>query len=457
MSYAMQSSQSIMIDAAHYFESKGDHEKAVQLYEKGGELSYAMSLCFKAGNEGRKDMFDILQKITDGLTTSNNSSNASPQVILKCAEFFIEHNQADKAIHLYTTAKRYKQAIDLCAQHKVKITEELADALTPDKDDSTRVDILKDLATVIKRQGSYHLACKKYTQAGDRLKAMQCLLKTGDTKNIIYYASVGRSRDMYILAANYLQNLDWHNDSEVMKAIISFYTKAKAYDQLAGFYDACAQVEIDEYRDYSKALGALNEAAKCLEKASKTTSKQQTGGSIANVNDAAAALQQRMHLVEQFVTASSSTTSSLERIAICKRLLEHQSLDVAVRVGDCYNTIIETYAADQNWNAAYEMISAMQQRGVKASQYVTADLIAHVCKSIGLSSTEFLAPAAVTSTAAATRSTAGAVHADGNTDVNQHDDDDEIEEDNNIVNNSDNDDVVDDGPNSDDEDRYAHK
>jgi hypothetical protein len=55
------------------------------------------------------------------------------------------------------------------------MTEELADALTPDKDDSTRVDILKDLATVIKRQGSYHLACKKYTQAGDRLKVHDML------------------------------------------------------------------------------------------------------------------------------------------------------------------------------------------------------------------------------------------------------------------------------------------
>jgi intraflagellar transport protein 140 len=122
---------------------------------------------------------------------------------------------------------------------------------------------------------------------------MQCLLKTGDTKNIIYYASVGRSRDMYILAANYLQNLDWHNDSELMKAIISFYTKAKAYDQLGGFYDACAQVEIDEYRDYDKALGALNEAAKCLEKAAKS---KQTGGSIANVNDAAAGEKIAIHV-----------------------------------------------------------------------------------------------------------------------------------------------------------------
>jgi intraflagellar transport protein 140 len=35
-----------------------------------------------------------------------------------------------------------------------------------------------------------------------------------------------------------------------MKHIITFYNKAKAYDHLAGFFDACASVEIDEYRDY---------------------------------------------------------------------------------------------------------------------------------------------------------------------------------------------------------------
>ncbi len=52
------------------------------------------------------------------------------------------------------------------------------------------------------------------TQAGDRLKALKCLLKSGDTKSIVYYAGVSRSRDIYILAANYLQNLDWHDDPQ---------------------------------------------------------------------------------------------------------------------------------------------------------------------------------------------------------------------------------------------------
>jgi len=45
-----------------------------------------------------------------------------------------------------------------------------------------------------------------------------------------------------------------------MKTIISFYQKAKSFESLGNFYDACAQVEIDEYRDYEKALGAMKEA-----------------------------------------------------------------------------------------------------------------------------------------------------------------------------------------------------
>lgn len=37
-----------------------------------------------------------------------------------------------------------------------------------------------------------------------------------------------------------------------MKAIIQFYTKAGAVESLAAFYDSCAIIEVDEYRDYEK-------------------------------------------------------------------------------------------------------------------------------------------------------------------------------------------------------------
>lgn len=71
---------------------------------------------------------------------------------------------------------------------------------------------------------------------------MKALLKSGDTEKIIFFAGVSRHKEIYIMAANYLQSLEWRNDDNILKNIISFYTKGRALESLAGFYDACAQV-----------------------------------------------------------------------------------------------------------------------------------------------------------------------------------------------------------------------
>jgi intraflagellar transport protein 140 len=102
------------------------------------------------------------------------------------------------------------------------------------------------------RQGSYQLATKKYAQAGNKIKAMKALLRCGDTDKIIFFATKCRQREIYIMAANYLQTLDWRRDQEILNTVISFYTKAKALDSLASFYESCAQVEIDDYQNYEK-------------------------------------------------------------------------------------------------------------------------------------------------------------------------------------------------------------
>ena len=73
---------------------------------------------------------------------------------------------------------------------------------------------------------------------------MKALLKSGDTERIVFFAGASKQRNIYVMAANYLQSLDWRKEAEVMKNIIAFYTKGKAYDSLANFYDACAQVNI---------------------------------------------------------------------------------------------------------------------------------------------------------------------------------------------------------------------
>ena len=71
---------------------------------------------------------------------------------------------------------------------------------------------------------------------------MKALLKSGDTEKIVFFAGVSRQKEIYVMAANYLQSLDWRKDPDIMKNIIGFYTKGRALDALASFYDACAQV-----------------------------------------------------------------------------------------------------------------------------------------------------------------------------------------------------------------------
>jgi len=204
-------------------------------------------------------MFEVLRSIAESL-----DEDAHPSTVARCAEFFIEHGQVDKAVKLFITGKRYRMAIDLCLEHRVPITEEIADGLTPPKPggsgglsdgadgdgadgdgagegkfggrsgsgsaaaasaEEDRLDTIRSLARACKKQGSFTLACKKFTQAGEREKAMKCLLKAGDTKAVCYYATVSRNRNIYILAANYLQALDWQNDAEVTRTHAHAHTR----------------------------------------------------------------------------------------------------------------------------------------------------------------------------------------------------------------------------------------
>lgn len=67
---------------------------------------------------------------------------------------------------------KYQDAIDLCVEHNVQLTEDLVEKLTPEKgaiEEETRIAILEKLAESLMLQGNYHLATKKFTQAGDKV------------------------------------------------------------------------------------------------------------------------------------------------------------------------------------------------------------------------------------------------------------------------------------------------
>lgn len=371
MNLALKSTPLVMIDAADYLCEKGEHDKAATLYMKGGKLSKAVEMCFNG------KLFDVLQHIADDL-----EAGADPSLYMRCADFFMQHGQFDKATKMLIAANQYTRALEMCIEQDVVITEEMAEAMTPSKDVMSAEErnlTLQRIAKVAKRQGSWQLAAKKYTQAGEKLKAMKALLRSGDTEKIVFFAGVSRQKDIYMMAANYLQTLDWHSDPEIMKNIISFYSKAQAMDSLAAFYDTCAQIEIDEYRDYEKALQAMREALRYLGK-SKSEDAPEKVAQITN----------RISATERFVMARQLITSNPQQaLAICNEVLmnipvDGSDMDSGVRMGDVYALMIEYWYEQGSAQEAYKLVEQMRSRNIIISPYLDQRMVEEIYKALGL-------------------------------------------------------------------------
>jgi len=202
------------------------------------------------------------------------------------------------------------------------------------------------------------------------------LLSSGDTEKIIFFAGTARQAEIYVLAGNYLQSLDWRSNNEIMKNIIQFYSKAKAYDKLAAFYDACAQVEIDEYRDYEKAGGAMQEAMRYMKKSI---------GDGAEHDPRVQSLHQRIGLVEKFAGVRKLfSTDPQEMVRVCEQLLATPDVEVAVRPGDIYAQLTEHYVRSRQFEEAHRVVELMRSRGIVLSPYVDRASLESIYSAMGL-------------------------------------------------------------------------
>ncbi|CAG9466513.1 unnamed protein product [Pedinophyceae sp. YPF-701] len=388
-----------MLDAAAYFEERGDLDRAVTLFQAGGAQGKALDLCFKLGR------YDALERIANELDTS-----ADPGLLRRCAHFLQERQQPGKAARFMAMARDYEGALAVLeaaddAGVPVDMTEELADAMTPAKDDvaaAAREAILRRVAKVCKGQGLFHVACKKYTQAGDRKRGMKALLMSADVEKIMFFASVSRDRDVYRMAANFLQTQDWRNNATITKNIIAFYTKAKDMRALASFYESCAQIEIDEYRDYAKALTAMRDALRCLQRAQggdgggpPTMRGDDLGVSIVSLQD-------RASMVERYLRARAtlssdagpdngapgSRTSVDDAERICLGLINEAPDEVSpdeasIRVGDVFALLIEHKYRQGDIGQSYALIERMKERGLILTPYMDADLVEEIHGAVG--------------------------------------------------------------------------
>jgi intraflagellar transport protein 140 len=374
LSLALRSTKADMIEAAEYYESQPNSiDKAVTLYHKGGRVTKALELCFK------HKLYQELGSIAEDL-----DRDADPEMMAKAAKFFLEAKRYDKAASLLVNAGRFDEALDLCLAENVIVTEEMADKMTLPKHDDDEMNkqrnkILEKVANICVVQASYQLATRKYMQAGNKVNAMRALLKSGDTEKIIFFATKCREKEVYIMAANYLQTLDWRRDSDIMKNIVNFYTKGKALESLANFYDSCAQVEIDDYQEYDKALGALNEAYNCMGKAKMKDFKEQ--------ERKVSALQSRINLLSRFCDIRKLAQSNpTEMVAQVRQLMSEPDIEAAIRVGDLYALIIEYYASSNRFQDAYQAMQELRERviDVNIAYYVSQRTVEAVHRAIGI-------------------------------------------------------------------------
>lgn len=140
------------------------------------------------------------------------------------------------------------------------------------------------------------------------------------------------------------------------------------------------QVEIDEFQDYEKAIGALKEALKYL---AKETSNSQSG--IARTAmELASTIEHRILLIEKFCEAKRCIRKDPgTAIAICEALLQDPQLDDAVRVGDCMGLLIEHYHRCGQLQEAYQYLREMEERKINARHFVEHEVLEQVYRAVG--------------------------------------------------------------------------
>ncbi|KAA3676159.1 intraflagellar transport protein 140, partial [Paragonimus westermani] len=345
-----------MLEAATHLESVPAYaNKAVLLFHKAGHSGRAVELAFQTRQ------YAALQTVASSL-----DDKIDPTLLRRCAEFFTQNNQFDRAVDVLAAGKQYWDALKLCAEYNVRITDGLVDKLTPPPSgtlsDSERTGILIELGELCMSQGQYHLACKQFTQAGSRIAAMKALLRSGDTSKIIFFANVSKQKEIYVMAANYLQTLnDWRSNTDYMRTIVQFYTRGRAPESLASFYEACAHAEIEELGSYEKATGALTEAYKVLLKAINSTTTNES--TELRLQKRLTQIKTKATMCKEFAeTQALFSVDPLEAMRNCQALLENNEPGDILRPGDIYAAMIREFVSKGKYQPALACMQEMRER-----------------------------------------------------------------------------------------------
>ena len=192
-----------VFECAKYFERKGMHDHACALYRRCGQKPKALSMCLSVLDTSGKDnneMNELLVSLTGDLK-GNLSNNVAHRVVNKLDQI------DESALMIQVICSNFDnvdERLGMCFERNVILTDEIVDQILIGEASNEHFRLI---AAKCGEQGNQRLACKIYTMMGERKLAVKCLLKDGDTKAIISYASLSKDKEIYVLVGNYLQKL----------------------------------------------------------------------------------------------------------------------------------------------------------------------------------------------------------------------------------------------------------
>ncbi|KEP62718.1 UNVERIFIED_CONTAM: tetratricopeptide repeat-containing protein [Hammondia hammondi] len=365
MAAALNASPEDLVAAATCLYERQEYEKAVALFRKAGQLDTALQVCLAA------NLRDSLRLLAEEATPSNDHS-----VIEKCAAVFVEAGLIDRAVQLLAKTKHFDSALQVCESRDLSLSDSLVNALTPSKEDArtaleARRAVLVRLGKICLRQKLFHLACRSFTAAAEIVAAVDCLIKTGDTDKIIYFANTARHPDVYISAANYLQGLDHFSDEKLRNSIVSFYQKAKAFPKLAAFYINVAQVKIEEHSAYEQALAALQESRNYLVQCPDAEKKIDL-------------LDVRIDIITRYIEATRLRAEDPDAmVRELVSLLKTPAAEKVLNIGDVFSDLGRHYNSIGNFAAVRLLIKKMQERNLQVPPYLLQERIENACDNTG--------------------------------------------------------------------------
>merc|ERR1712071_248395 len=137
----------------------------------------------------------------------------------------------------------------------------------------------------------------------------------------------------------------------------------KAPQLLRGFYEACAQAEIDEYQNYESALNALKEAQKIQ---SKTPENNQPNN-----------LEAKLTLLEKTINLKVGANSNpKEGVAQLEALLKSSDLQLGIiQEGNIYALIFNIQLQHPMDEEAQKTLNAMKQNTPNFIQYLDQETL----------------------------------------------------------------------------------